>query len=217
MKIRSAIMISGALALMLVSGCQSSPEPEPEPESAPTPAAGQSGTVEASEPEYSADLELTVTFPDKTVYTSTDNGVTWTAGEKTVSYNDMAAFLTVIYPEPISVTGEIPVAMTIHNNNHNTDMLIGGSEIEVLRRGDSGEWTPAEYADKTIEYAFTAQADLIFLSRDYYEDLSIYEPVGGRYRLTKSFTIGGDEAYGLLNPSDPGGKYIMSAEFNALP
>ena len=184
MKIRSAIMISGALALMLVSGCQSSPEPE----SAPTPAAGQSGTVEASEPEYSA-----------------------------VSYNDMAAFLTVIYPEPISVTGEIPVAMTIHNNNHNTDMLIGGSEIEVLRRGDSGEWTPAEYADKTIEYAFTAQADLIFLSRDYYEDLSIYEPVGGRYRLTKSFTIGGDEAYGLLNPSDPGGKYIMSAEFNALP
>lgn len=34
MKIRSAIMISGALALMLVSGCQSSPEPE----SAPTPA-----------------------------------------------------------------------------------------------------------------------------------------------------------------------------------
>ena len=130
MKIRSAIMLSGALALMLVSGCQSSPEPE----SAPTPAAGQSGTVEASEPEYSADLELTVTFPDKTVYTSTDNGVTWTAGEKTVSYNDMAAFLTVIYPEPISVTGEIPVAMTIHNNNHNTDMLIGGSEIEVLRR-----------------------------------------------------------------------------------
>ena len=213
MKIRSAIMISGALALMLVSGCQSSPEPE----SAPAPAAGQSGTVEASEPEYSADLELTVTFPDKTVYTSTDNGVTWTAGEKTVSYNDMAAFLTVIYPEPISVTGEIPVAMTIHNNNHNTDMLIGGSEIEVLRRGDSGEWTPAEYADKTIEYAFTAQADLIFLSRDYYEDLSIYEPVGGRYRLTKSFTIGGAEAYGLLNPSDPGGKYIMSAEFNALP
>mgnify|MGYP000148371997 FL=1 len=87
----------------------------------------------------------------------------------------------------------------------------------MLRRGDSGEWTPAEYADKTIEYAFTAQADLIFLSRDYYEDLSIYEPVGGRYRLTKSFTIGGDEAYGLLNPSDPGGKYIMSAEFNALP
>lgn len=76
MKIRSAIMISGALALMLVSGCQSSPEPE----SAPTPAAGQSGTAEASEPEYSADLELTVTFPDKTVYTSTDNGVTWTAG-----------------------------------------------------------------------------------------------------------------------------------------
>ena len=70
MKIRSAIMISGALALMLVSGCQSSPEPE----SAPAPAAGQSGTVEASEPEYSADLELTVTFPDKTVYTSTDNG-----------------------------------------------------------------------------------------------------------------------------------------------
>ena len=120
MKIRSAIMISGALALMLVSGCQSSPEPE----SAPTPAAGQSGTVEASEPEYSADLELTVTFPDKTVYTSTDNGVTWTAGEKTVSYNDMAAFLTVIYPEPISVTGEIPVAMTIHNNNHNTDMRL---------------------------------------------------------------------------------------------
>lgn len=213
MKIRSAIMLSSALALMLVSGCQSSPEPE----SAPTPAAGQSGTVEASEPEYSADLELTVTFPDKTVYTSTDNGVTWTAGEKTVSYNDMAAFLTVIYPEPISVTGEIPVAMTIHNNNHNTDMLIGGSEIEVLRRGDSGEWTPAEYADKTIEYAFTAQADLIFLSRDYYEDLSIYEPVGGRYRLTKSFTIGGDESYGLLNPSNPGGKYIMSAEFNALP
>ena len=158
-----------------------------------------------------------MTFPDKTVYTSTDNGVTWTAGEKTVSYNDMAAFLTVIYPEPISVTGEIPVAMTIHNNNHNTDMLIGGSEIEVLRRGDSGEWTPAEYADKTIEYAFTAQADLIFLSRDYYEDLSIYEPVGGRYLLTKSFTIGGDEAYGLLNPSNPGGKYIMSAEFNALP
>ena len=134
MKIRSAIMIFGALALMLVSGCQSSPEPE----SAPTPAAGQSGTVEASEPEYSA-----VTFPDKTVYTSTDNGVTWTAGEKTVSYNDMAAFLTVIYQEPISVTGEIPVAMTIHNNNHNTDMLIGGSEIEVLRRGDSGEWTPS--------------------------------------------------------------------------
>ena len=81
MKIRSAIMISGALALMLVSGCQSSPEPE----SAPTPAAGQSGTAEASEPEYSADLELTVTFPDKTVYTSTDNGVTWTAGEKTRS------------------------------------------------------------------------------------------------------------------------------------
>lgn len=33
MKIRSAIMISGALALMLVSGCQSSPEPE----SAPAP------------------------------------------------------------------------------------------------------------------------------------------------------------------------------------
>ena len=60
MKMRSAIMLSGALALMLVSGCQSSPEPE----SAPTPAAGQSGTVEASEPEYSADLELTVTFPD---------------------------------------------------------------------------------------------------------------------------------------------------------
>ena len=110
MKIRSAIMISGALALMLVSGCQSSPEPE-------------------SAPEYSADLELTVTFPDKTVYTSTDNGVTWTAGEKTVSYNDMAAFLTVIYPEPISVTGEIPVAMTIHNNNHNTDMLIGARRV----------------------------------------------------------------------------------------
>lgn len=211
MKIRSAIMIFGALALMLVSGCQSSPEP------APALAAGQSETAEASESVYSADLALTVTFPDKTVYTSTDNGVTWTAGEKTVSYNDMAAFLTVIYPEPISVTGKIPVAMTIHNNNHNTDMLIGGSEIEVLRRGDSGEWTSAEYADKTIEYAFTSQADLIFLSRDYYEDLSIYEPVGGRYRLTKSFTIGGDEAYGLLNPSDPGGKYIMSAEFNALP
>ena len=110
MKIRSAIMISGALALMLVSGCQSSPEPEPE--SAPTPAVGQSGTAEASEPEYSADLELTVTFPDKTVYTSTDNGVTWTAGEKTVSYNDMAAFLTVIYPEPISVTGEIETSIS---------------------------------------------------------------------------------------------------------
>lgn len=209
MKIRSAIMLSGVLALMLVSGCQSSP--------APTPEAGTSGTAEASETEYSTDLVLTVTFPNKTVYTSTDNGVTWTAGEKTVSYNDMAAFLTLIYPEPISITGEIPIAMTIHNNNHNTDMLIGGSEIEVLRRGDSGEWAPAEHADKTIEYAFTAQADLIFLSRDYYEDLSIYEPVGGRYRLTKSFTIDGDEAYGLLNPSDPGGKYIMSAEFNALP
>ena len=105
MKIRSAIMISGALALMLVSGCQSSPEPE----SAPTPAAGQSGTVEASEPEYSADLELTVTFPDKTVYTSTDNGVTWTAGEKTVSYNDMAAFLTVIYPEPKASPEKFPL------------------------------------------------------------------------------------------------------------
>ena len=59
MKIRSAIMLSGALALMLVSGCQSSPEPE----SAPTPAAGQSGTVEASEPEYSADLELCTPAP----------------------------------------------------------------------------------------------------------------------------------------------------------
>ena len=32
-----------------------------------------------------------------------------------------------------------------------------------------------------------------------------------------SSTFIGDEAYGLLNPSDPGGKYIMSAEFNALP
>lgn len=35
MKIRSAIMISGALALMLVSGCQSSPEPESTPSRRP--------------------------------------------------------------------------------------------------------------------------------------------------------------------------------------
>ena len=131
MKIRSAIMISGASLRLLWFPAVSRRR---NLKSAPAPAAGQSGTVEASEPEYSADLELTVTFPDKTVYTSTDNGVTWTAGEKTVSYNDMAAFLTVIYPEPISVTGEIPVAMTIHNNNHNTDMLIGGSEIRRVPR-----------------------------------------------------------------------------------
>ncbi len=208
MKIRSAIMLSGILALTMVSGCQSSP--------AATSAAGQSVTAEASEPEYSADLVLTVTFPDKTVYTSSDNGVTWTAGEKTVSYNDMSAFLTVIYPEPISISGDILIAMTIHNNNNKTDMLIGGSEIEVLRQDNSSEWIPAEYADQSTNYAFTSQADLIILAKDYYEDLSIYEPVGGRYRLTKSLTIDGNEAYGLLNPSDPGGKYIMSAEFNAL-
>ncbi len=172
-------------------------------------------TVETEEPEYSADLVLTVIFPDKTEYTSTDNGVTWVTDGKTYYYDDMPAYLTVIHSDPISITGGIPVTMTIHNNNNGSDLLGGGSYVEVLRF-DNEEWIIPEYADKTKNYAFTDQMDLIYLSKDYYEDLSLYEPISGRYRLTKEFSIEGSELYGLTAPSVPGGIYIMSAEFNAL-
>lgn len=208
MKIRSTIIITSLLVLLISSGCQSSPTS--------STAAENHVTVEFQEPEYSADLVLTVVYPDKTEYTSTDNGVTWVADGKTVYYNDMLAYLTVISPDPISITGEVPVTMTIHNNNHKTDMLVGGSEYDLRRCDENGEWVPAEYADKSINYAFTQQADLIFLSKDYYLFLSDYEPTAGRYKLTRDFTIDGSEMYGLLNPSNPGGIYTMTAEFNAL-
>lgn len=187
------------------------------PADASVPTAEQSVTEETAEPEYSVDLVLTIIFPNKTKYTSTDNGVTWTTDGETVYYYQMPAFLTVIHPDPISISGEIPTGITIHNNNNETDMLFGGSEYELLRCDENGEWVPAEYADKTVRYGFTQQRDLIFFSKNYGAFLSLYEPVAGRYRMTKTFTIDGSEIYGLLNPSDPGGKYIMSAEFNALP
>ena len=94
-------------------------------------------------------------------------------------------------------------------------MLGGGSYVEVSRLED-GEWIGAEYADKSVDYAYTQQMDLIYSSKDYYIDLSVYEPLSGRYRLTKEFSIEGDEMLGLTSPSDPGGIYVMSAEFNAL-
>ncbi len=174
-------------------------------------------TEETKEPEYSVDLVLTIIFPNKTKYTSTDNGITWTTDGETVYYHQMPASLTVMHPDPISISGEIPTEMTIHNNNNETDMLIGGSEYELLRCDENGEWVPAEYADKTVRYGFTQQADLIYNSWDYGGFLSLYEPIAGRYRLTKSVRIGSSGVYGLMNPSDPGGTYIMSAEFNALP
>lgn len=195
------------IGILLMSGCRSGGS-----ESSDSSAAAEPGTEESV---YRADLTLTLTFPDKTEYTSTDNGVTWVTGGKTVSYNELPAYLTVIHPDPISISGGVPFAMTIHNHNNKTDMLGGGSYVEVLRQND-GEWVDAEYADKSANYAFTEQMDLIYSSTDYYIPLSIYEPISGRYKLTKEFSIEADEMLGLTSPSDPGGIYVMSAEFNAL-
>lgn len=206
---RKTLAILAMAGVIMTAGCRAGDLTSSQPSGTPV-------TAEVREPEYSADLVLTVVFPDKTEYTSTDNGVTWIADGNTVYYNDMPAYLTVIYPDPISITGEVPVTMTIHNNNRKTDMLTGGSEYDLQRHDENGEWVPAEYADKSINYAFTQQEDLILLSKDYYLLLSDYEPTAGRYKLTKNFTIDGSEMYGLLNPSSPGGIYTMTAEFNAL-
>ncbi len=204
-----------ALITMLTACASQAINSAPADASAPT--AEQSVTEETEEPEYSVDLVLTVTFPNKTKYTSTDNGVTWTTDGETVYFNHMPAYFTVIHRDPISISGEVSIAMTIHNNNHKTDLLIGGSDYEILRCDENGEWVIPEYADKTKNYGITDQGDVIYFSKNYYGHLSLYEPIAGRYRLTKAFTIDGSAVYGLMNPSDPGGTYIMSAEFNALP
>ncbi len=207
---QKAVAILSLIGAIMTAGCRSGGSSDISSQLSDIPV-----TVETEEPEYSADLVLTVIFPDKTKYTSTDNGVTWFTDGKTFNYDDMPAYLTVIYSDPISITGGIPVTMTIHNNNNGSDLLGGGSYVEVLRF-DNEDWIIPEYADITKNYAFTDQMDLIYLSKDYYEDLSLYEPISGRYRLTKEFSIESSELYGLTTPSNPGGIYIMSAEFNAL-
>ena len=168
-----------------------------------------------AEPEYSVDMVLTIIFPDMTKYTSTDNGLTWVTDEAEYYNNKMPAYLTTTHADPISISSGIPITLTIHNHNLEQDVLGGGSYIEIVRYED-GEWVPAEYADKTKNYGFTDQMDVIYFARDYYEYLDIYEPVGGRYRMTKKFTIIADDLLGNT-PSDLYGVYTMSAEFNALP
>lgn len=213
--ISNACAAIALIGIFLTSGCRSE---ESERLSSLTNAESATQkteeTLKTEEP-YSVDLTLTLTFPDKTEYTSTDNGVTWVTSGKTVNYNEMPAYLTVIHQDPISISSGIPVTMTIHNNNNKTDMLGGGSYTEILRFED-GKWIDAEYADKSVNYAYTEQMDLIYSSLDYYIFLSYYEPISGRYKLTKDFSIESDEMIGLTSPSNPGGIYTMSVEFNAL-
>ncbi len=195
-------MVVAVIGISLASGCVSDIS-----STNSKPAAS-----EDEETEYCTDLTLTLTYPDKTEYTSNDNGVTWSTNGKTVCYNELPAYLTVIHQDVISISGGIPITMTIHNNSNDIDHLNGGSYVDVLRF-DDGNWTIPEYADKSKNYAFTSQIDLIHLAKDYYIDLSIYEPVSGRYKLTKEFSIESDSA----SPGVPYGKYTMSAEFNADP
>lgn len=213
--ISNACAAIALIGIFLTSGCRSDNSERLSSSANAGAALGTEETLKTEEQAYSAELALTLTFPDKTEYTSTDNGVTWVTSGKTVYYNEMPAYLTVICQTPVSISGGIPITMTIHNHNNKTDVLGGGSYVEVSRLED-GEWIGAEYADKSVDYAYTQQMDLIYSSKDYYIDLSVYEPLSGRYRLTKEFSIEGDEMLGLTSPSVPGGIYVMSAEFNAL-
>ena len=192
MKLIKAISIL-ALITMLTACTSQAISSAPADASAPT--AEQSVTEEPAEPEYSVDLVLTIIFPNKTKYTSTDNGVTWSTDsipELYLSLSGNAVSLRCTSRD--GVRGELTAGLSCRQNGTWADidcpdlLKVPDSifENEGMYDGAVLDFFPDLSAQPEGQYKFTAKLG------EYSCALEFTLPAAGLYNGIQLITVSPD-------------------------